>query len=250
MHYTNSPVTQKLRQLPAAILALLSILVLLTLSGCSDGSAGEGADPSDMPSYDVVRVVDGDTIIIDMDGTEERVRMIGVDTPESVAPEASRNVPFGKVASEFTKSQLVGKQVSLEYDVSERDQYDRILAYVYLDGKMFNKTLIEEGYARTVTFPPDVKYADELAQLQSEAREAGKGVWEDFESAFPGKDKPKETGLTDHSNAEYAGNQNSKKFHTLDCSGVQNISSHNLVHFESRQAAIDSGYAPCGTCNP
>ena len=82
--------------------------------------------------YEVVRVVDGDTIIVDIDGTETRVRLIGVDTPESVHPDDTLNSERGKIASDFTSALLTGKQVYLEYDKEMTDKYGRTLAYVFL----------------------------------------------------------------------------------------------------------------------
>lgn len=114
------------------------------------------------------RVVDGDTIVVKVDGKKEKVRMIGVDTPESVHPDESKNTEFGKEVSNFTKKKLEGKYVRLETDVQERDKYGRILAYVYLDNKMFNKTLLEKGYAKLMTIPPNVKHADEFKEIVKE----------------------------------------------------------------------------------
>ena len=114
------------------------------------------------------RVVDGDTIVVLMDGKKEKVRMIGIDTPESVHPDKSRNTPMGKIASKYTKDNLEGKYVTLETDVQERDKYGRILAYVYLDDKMFNKTLLEEGLAELMTIPPNVKYVDDFKKIEAE----------------------------------------------------------------------------------
>ena len=119
--------------------------------------------------YKVVRVVDGDTLIIDYNGTEERVRLIGVDTPESVHPDEEKNTEFGTTASNFSKELLTDKQ--------ERDQYGRILAYVYLDDVMVNKILLEEGYAKVATYPPNVKYVDDFTAIQEEARNNKKGLW-------------------------------------------------------------------------
>lgn len=114
------------------------------------------------------RVVDGDTIVVLMDGKKEKVRMIGIDTPESVHPDKSRNTPMGKIASKYTKDNLEGKYVTLETDVQERDKYGRVLAYVYLDDKMFNKTLLEEGLAELMTIPPNVKYAEDFKKIEAE----------------------------------------------------------------------------------
>ena len=117
--------------------------------------------------YRVTRVVDGDTIVVDFNGTEEKIRLIGVDTPESVHPDSSKNSEAGLEASEYTRSMLEGKYVTLEFDVQQRDMYGRLLAYVYLDGVMFNKTLLENGYATISTFPPNVRYVDEFAAIVS-----------------------------------------------------------------------------------
>ncbi len=127
--------------------------------------------------YLVTRVVDGDTIEIDYNGSKEKLRLIGIDTPESVHPEASKNVEFGKIATEFTKEALENKEVVLEFDVSKRDRYGRLLAYVWIDGIMFNKTLIESGIALVTTYPPDVKYAEEFVKLQEQARKNKLGLW-------------------------------------------------------------------------
>ncbi|MDF2548799.1 MAG: hypothetical protein K0R93_3697 [Anaerosolibacter sp.] len=128
-------------------------------------------------TYKITKIVDGDTIEIDYNGTKERVRLIGVDTPESVHPDATRNSEYGKVASEFSNKQLDGKTVTLEFDVQERDKYGRLLAYVYVDGIMYNKILVSEGYAKVATFPPNVKYVADFTALEKQAREQNKGLW-------------------------------------------------------------------------
>ena len=128
-------------------------------------------------TFKVLKVVDGDTIQIDYNGKKEKVRMIGIDTPESVHPDETRNNENGKIASEYTKKLLTDKEVTLELDVQERDKYGRILAYVYLNGKMINKKLLEDGYAQVATFPPNVKYVKEFTKIQEKAKEAEKGLW-------------------------------------------------------------------------
>src|SRR5690606_13467423 len=101
----------------------------------------------------VVSIVDGDTIKIDWNGKTESIRLIGVDTPETVHP----NKPvqeYGKEASDFTKAQLTGETVFVEVDIEQRDRYGRLLGYVYTeDGTMFNARLIAEGYGQLATFP-------------------------------------------------------------------------------------------------
>lgn len=129
-------------------------------------------------TYKVLRVVDGDTFKVTHNGQEVSVRMIGVDTPESVHPDAEKNTEFGKLASEFTKSKLEGKTVKLVKDVSEKDMYGRLLRYVYLeDGTFYNELLVKEGYAKVSTYPPDVKYADVFVEAERYARENNKGLW-------------------------------------------------------------------------
>jgi micrococcal nuclease len=126
----------------------------------------------------VVRVVDGDTIRVRLDGGRtERVRYIGIDTPESVKPGTPVQC-FAKKASHFNASLVSGRQVTLKTDAEERDRYGRLLAYVYADGRFVNRELVARGYARTLTIPPNVAHADEFARLARRAREAGVGFWQ------------------------------------------------------------------------
>lgn len=151
------------------IIVLLSIISLI-LTGCS-------ITQQQVNTYKVKRVVDGDTFVIMMAGKEEKVRLIGVDTPESVKP----NTPvqdYAIEASNYTKELIDGKNVKLEFDVGERDNYRRILAYVYLeDGRMLNEILVGNGYAKVMTVPPNVKYADKFMDLERTARKEKKGLW-------------------------------------------------------------------------
>jgi len=136
-------------------------------------------------SAQVIGITDGDTIRVRLEsGKEERVRLIGVDTPES-----TREVePFGKEAAAFTTRRLDGKTVFLEIDVAERDRFGRLLAYVWLvkpandnetevRAKMFNAELMLQGYAQVMTIPPNVKYADMFIEFEREARDGSKGLW-------------------------------------------------------------------------
>lgn len=129
--------------------------------------------------YTVTKVVDGDTFWID-DGTEkgQKIRLIGIDAPESRKTRNKQIQKFGKESKEFAVKLLLNKKVRLEYDVRRYDQYRRTLAYAYLtDGTFVNAMMIKEGYAQTMTVPPNVKYAEKLAQLQQQARSGGKGLW-------------------------------------------------------------------------
>lgn len=120
-----------------------------------------------------IRVVDGDTIVLD---SNERVRLIGVDTPETVHP--SKPVEFfGKEASAFTKRTVEGKKVRLEYDWQRKDKYGRTLAYVYLsDGTFLNAEIIKQGYGHAYTKFP-FKYLETFRKYEREAREQGRGLW-------------------------------------------------------------------------
>jgi len=127
-----------------------------------------------MEKTTVERVVDGDTIVI---SGGERVRLIGINTPESVK-EAGKVEYFGKEASSYTKNKIEDKTIYLEKDVSNRDDYDRLLRYIYLeDGTFFNELIVKEGYAFAVTYPPDVKYNEILREAENYARENNLGLW-------------------------------------------------------------------------
>ena len=124
----------------------------------------------------VERVVDGDTIVL-VGG--ERVRLIGVDTPETKDPRKSVQC-FGKEAAAFTSTLLPpGTHVRVVLDVEPRDRFGRTLAYVYreADGLFVNAELVRNGYAQLMTIPPNVAHVDEFRALQTEARDGGRGLW-------------------------------------------------------------------------
>lgn len=126
----------------------------------------------------VVGVIDGDTIeVCCLAEKREKVRYIGVNTPETKHP--TRGVePLGKEAAEANRKLVAGRNVRLEFDVERRDRYGRLLAYVYLeDGTFVNAWLVHEGYAQAMTVPPNVRYQDLFLRLQREARRAGRGLW-------------------------------------------------------------------------
>lgn len=127
--------------------------------------------------YRVVSVVDGDTIKAHGEEGKVKVRFIGVDTPESVHYDSSKNVPEGKLASNFTRMQLLGKEVAIKFDKQKQDKYGRYLGYIYLEGRMFNRVLLEKGYARVMMFKPNNRYEREFMALEKEAREGRKGFW-------------------------------------------------------------------------
>ena len=128
--------------------------------------------------YPVVRVIDGDTIIIKENGNQLRVRMIGVDTPETV--NQSKPVQcFGPQASDYAKQTLTGKYVGLESDPSQdnTDYYGRLLRYVYIDGENFSYQLIKNGYGREYTYNIPYIYQSEFKKAEAEAKQLGRGLW-------------------------------------------------------------------------
>lgn len=131
--------------------------------------------------YDVVRTVDGDTIVLNIDGEEKTIRLIGVDAPESVHPDRSRNTEDGKIASDWMSEYLSGKQVYLEYDIETVDDYGRILAYVYLDdgSTMVQEELLRAGYASTMTIRPNTKYEYQFGNIEREAQANKRGIWKE-----------------------------------------------------------------------
>lgn len=118
------------------------------------------APPDNLEEATVLYVIDGDTVVCNIDGKEVTVRLIGVDAPESVNRDESKNTKEGKAAAEYTRSMLTGKTVSLEYDEEKVDQYGRTLAYIWIEWEFFNKRLIEEGHAVPLNIPPNEKYTE------------------------------------------------------------------------------------------
>jgi micrococcal nuclease len=163
-------------------IALLAILVGVLLSDCggdgeagSSGTAGEGGSRKSTV-VPVADVVDGDTIEVLIGGGEEDVRYIGVDTPESVAPGEPVEC-FGSEASEFNQRLVGGQRVRLEFGAERRDDYGRLLAYVYLGDRFVNAELVRRGYATTLTIEPNSDFAALFDRLEHRAGNAGRGLW-------------------------------------------------------------------------
>lgn len=138
-------------------------------------------DLSGKDSAVITKITDGDTYHVELNGEDVTVRLIGVDTPESVAPESYRkeNTAEGSKVSELVKEKIsIGDTVYLECDVSETDRYGRMLAYVYFsDGTMVQDWLLSNGYAKVYTLEPDTKYAEHFEKLELQAQEQGIGIW-------------------------------------------------------------------------
>ncbi|CAH0202757.1 SPBc2 prophage-derived endonuclease YokF [Peribacillus sp. Bi96] len=180
------------------LLTAISLLILTGCQGASDILNDESQQENSTSNKDIqsikdssneekghtftakiIRVVDGDTVKIKMpNGNEETVRLLLIDTPETVHP--SKPVqPFGPEASKFTKDLMpAGSKVEVEPGIGERDKYGRLLAYFYVDGKMVNKLLLEKGLARVAyVYAPNTKYLDELENIQKQAQKDQIGIW-------------------------------------------------------------------------
>jgi len=142
-------------------------------------SAGYSLAQTKYQWYQVSKVVDGDTFwIINAKGQEEKIRLIGVDAPESRKTGKKEIGYYGKESKAYVTQLLTGRKVRLEYDVSKYDRFKRTLAYVYLEnGTFLNAFLIKNGYASVMTVPPNVRHAELFVQLQKEARENNRGLW-------------------------------------------------------------------------
>lgn len=173
------------RQWTGSVVLFLAIAILVLRPWEQDPGEGPTAAPAR-----VVRVIDGDTIVVRLSGQEEDVRLIGVDTPETVKPDTPVQC-FGERASHFTKRRLTGRRVRLVFGVERRDVYGRLLAYVYLarptlyasqpvksrQRELFNSILVRRGLARSLTIPPNDRFAPRLRRLELAAARAGRGLW-------------------------------------------------------------------------
>jgi micrococcal nuclease len=139
------------------------------------GRVPQGGEISAQPAGEgvVAEVIDGDTIRL---ASGETVRYIGVDTPETRHPQKGVEC-YGTEASNRNKQLVEGARVRLEKDVSDTDRYGRLLRYVYVDDTFINFELVAQGYARAASFPPDVAHQDTFQEAETDAREAGRGLW-------------------------------------------------------------------------
>jgi len=161
-------------------LIALTVAVTLSVTAVSSACTGDEAAVSrDGANATVVRVVDGDTVQVDIDGQREKLRLIGIDTPETVKPDTPVQC-YGPEASAFTKQLLPeGTAVRIERDVEARDDYGRLLGYVYRadDGLFVNLEIVAQGYASLLTFPPNVAHVDEFVAAARAAERANLGLW-------------------------------------------------------------------------
>lgn len=213
-----------------------------SLPGGADSSPyqADALDPAvedGIAEVEVVEVIDGDTIRILLGGRVQKLRFIGVDSPELNHP-ARGEEPLASSARDFTRTRLAGQTIRLEFDVEKTDQYGRLLGYIWLGDELFNETLLKEGYAQVVTFPPNVKYTERFRLAQQIAIQNGHGLWsQENQANVDGK-------------KTYVGSLQSNKYHFPDCKWAQQIAPERQIWFSSPSEAAAAGYEPCGTCSP
>lgn len=153
-------------------------LLLLTFSACEIDS-GTYTNESGETFYKISKIVDGDTIhLIDENGETLKVRLIGIDAPESRDSQYKKKEPFGEEATLFLTKLIGNSKIRLEYDINPVDKFGRTLAYTYTeDGTFLNAEMVKQGYARTMTIQPNSKYADYFFELLQEAKKNKRGMW-------------------------------------------------------------------------
>ncbi len=162
---------------PRPTLAISALIASWALSSCGDATNGTSVDTGPRTvTAQVIRAVDGDTILARVDGETEYVRYIGIDTPETVKPDTPVQC-FGPQASTFNHHAVEGHDVRLVFDRERRDAYGRLLAYVYLGRDMVNADLVRKGLARTLPFPPNTSHEPLFDRLARRAAVRGRGLW-------------------------------------------------------------------------
>lgn len=152
------------------------LAAMMFLGGCQGIFNGDHTSGNRLKAK-VIKVIDGDTMKILVNGKEETIRLLLVDTPESVHPEKPVQ-PFALEASDYAKEMLSNQNVEIELDVRERDKYGRLLVYLYINGQMFNEMLLENGLARVAyIFEPNTKYVDRFLDIQKKAQAKKIGIW-------------------------------------------------------------------------
>lgn len=217
-----------------------------------------GRAVKELPSYDELsedtciakHIIDGDTIVVHYKGRDEKVRLIGINTPEIHHP-AKGVEPFGYEAKKFVEGVLkAGDRIKLEFDIQSRDKYGRLLAYVYLsDGRFLNALLVENGYAQVMTIPPNLKYQDLFLDLERKAREEDKGLWGCRENECGVMQKGY---ISNGKNSEcnFVASKMSSVFHKPGCEWARKIKEWNRQCFKKREDAIKSGKRACRVCRP
>lgn len=233
------------------VLGTLGILLLFAMLGGSDVSQLSPVlypveDFSEDTAYSVVRVIDGDTVEIDHEGITTDVRLIGVDTPETVHPSKPVEL-YGKEASAFLNNLLLGESVYLRFDSDKTDKYGRMLAYLYRapDGLFVNLEIVRQGYGHAYTQFP-FKHSEMFLHYASKAKAAGRGlhgVQASSTSASESQDKASAAVKSESAEQVYV-TRTGKKYHRDGCSSLRK-SKKPISLADAKQR-----YSPCGRCNP
>lgn len=224
---------------------------LLSLAFVADAGIDTISYPTEVFSTDVAcpvqKVIDGDTAVILYDGAPTTVRLIGVDTPETMHPTKPIEA-FGKEASAFTRNLLLGESVYLRFDDQRTDKYDRLLAYFYRapDGLFVNLEIVRQGYGHAYTRFP-FKYMQLFQHYERQARDAGKGLWDGTTASRPtlaSKQQQPDRKEAVNDEMEVYTTISGTKYHLKDCR-----------HLRRSQKAISlkdarKRYAPCSVCKP
>lgn len=234
---------------------ILALVFALTLTSCQEipkknNNQNEFAS-KDWQTYQKAKVkyaVDGDTIWVDINGKDEKVRFVGVNTPE-VAKDGKPAEFMAEEAKDFTNEALKNKEIYLERDISDRDKYNRLLRYIWLEEpatsptltdiekKTLNGILVKEGYAYANYYKPDIKYQEYLKDLEKSAQDNKKGIWSD------GTETSKENKKIDQSYL-IKGNKNSKVYHLPEWDSYDTVKEKNAVYFETEKEAKEAGFRP------
>jgi micrococcal nuclease len=216
---------------------------------------------TDLKLLDVIKVVDGDTIDVSLDGKTERIRLIGINTPETVDPRKPVEC-FGREASDRAKELLSNKKVYLEADLisGERDKYNRLLRFVFLeDGTNFNLLMIKEGYAYEYTYDVPYKYQTEFKQAQKEAEANKAGLWGDnvcpnttsTSGVINTGDATQINGTSTCSIKGNIGSTKEKIYHVIGCGSYAKTTideSKGEKWFCTEQEALDAGWRKALNC--
>lgn len=228
----------------------------------------------------VTHVSDGDTIVVRLGSRDERIRLLGIDAPES------SQEPWGPRAARYLESLVGGKTVRVGTDVQTRDRYGRMLGYVYVGNTFVNLELVRQGYAMLYTSPPNVAHSEAFLAAQRQARDAGRNIWSPTDgltetpyeyrhnkpaprgigqgelpngrrhrgrgaSIAPGNSSgavPTADTLRVEDRSPIIANRRSRKFHTATCPLAEKIAEANRQGYESREAALAAGLVACRSC--
>jgi micrococcal nuclease len=158
------------------VVGVTAVLLVAALAAALGAFTARSTASATTIEGSVVRVVDGDTIHVKLADRVEKVRYIGVNTPEVRHPTRGAE-PGGREATRVNRRLVEGRRVRLELDVQERDRYGRLLAYVWVGDLMINEELVRLGYAQVMTVPPNVRHQATLLAREREARQSGRGLW-------------------------------------------------------------------------